>query len=138
MQIGKMVGEACEVHTSVATPRSFSFLNKGSNGAQYNDDTWFLAKSYSTDSMQEGDTPGRVFYHLVVLDAAFCIKAYTFPFILPEMGTSTNADTALFLREDGEIVIVFTDNSEEGDTTSLVHRFSLTDLGPLLVAGPKH
>jgi glycosyltransferase involved in cell wall biosynthesis len=135
MRIGKMVGEACEVHTSVSTPRSFSFLSKGSNGAQYDDDTWFLAKSYSTDSMQEGD---RVFCHLVILDAAFRIKAYTFPFILPEMGTSTNADTVLFLREDGEIVIVFTDNSDEGNTTSLVHRFSLTDLGPLLVTGPRH
>jgi glycosyltransferase involved in cell wall biosynthesis len=132
MQIGEVVEGACEVHTSVATPRIFSFLSKGSNGAQYQDDTWFLAKSYTDDTAS-----GRVLFHLVVLDSTSRIKSYTLPFMLRETPSDTNAKTALFLRED-EIFIVFIGSGDGGDMTSVVHRLPLTDLGPLLVTGPKY
>lgn len=132
MQIGKVVEGVCEVHTSVATPRSFSFLSKGSNGALYQDATWFLAKSYTEDTAS-----GRVLFHFVVLDASSRIKTYTLPFMLRETPTGTNAETALFLQED-EIIIVFIDGEDAGDVTSVVHRLPLIALGPLLVTGPKH
>ena len=40
--------------------------------------------------------------------------------MLPEMDTDTNADAALFLWGDGEIGIVLTDSSKDGNTTEVV------------------
>lgn len=71
------------------------------------------------------------------MDATFRIRTYTLPFMLPQMEADNYDDTALFLWEDGEIVMVFTDTSEERDVTSVVHRLPLAGVVPLLVTGPK-
>ena len=135
LERGKVVEHACEVHSHPVAPRIFSFLNKTSDGAQYQGDTWFLARSYSTD--QEGSTSRRVVYYLIALDARFRIKTYTMPFTLPQLDDTKYADMALLFWEDGEVAMIFTESTKGKEKISMVHRVSLLDLAPLLVSGPK-
>jgi hypothetical protein len=135
LQVGKMVADACEFVAHIAAPRSFSFLSKASNGAQYQGDTWFLAWSYSTDPLQDETTP-RALFHLVALDARLQITTYTLPFTLPQVDIEKYADATLNISQQGEVTMVLTE-STDANMTSVVHYVSLFDLVPLSVIGPK-
>ena len=68
----------CLPDINIHAPRFFSFLESATlHGVEHNGDKWFLAKSVS----RAEDREDAIFYHVVAIDSANRLKAYSYPFV---------------------------------------------------------
>ncbi|EWM20069.1 hypothetical protein Naga_101974g3 [Nannochloropsis gaditana] len=70
---------------------------------------------------------------MVAVDMTLGLKTYSFPFMFPQMKANMYQNMTLYVEENGDIVIVFTDVKESDFVTSVVHRVSWTDIVPYMI-----